>query len=212
MCLCLSLVWWSKAHEQRNATWLQACGRSCAACRCCEGAHRRFAGTRASLNMHNCLIWYQWSSRTTGCAMAHSKNLSCALETYWAKINARGNLHLDSIVQAIRLGFLRSLGSAITVRAWPRVLSETVPGTVQCVQAILPKWNIQILFQSAASRPQFFQLQAILAGHILIICRQTGCILSVSGKGTAATKWQMKFFKDKFVNTATTESKFSESL
>ena len=37
-----------------------------------------------------------------------------------------------------------------------------------------------------------FQAQAIKTGHISIIYRQTCDILSVSSKGTAAAKWQMK--------------------
>ena len=54
------------------------------------------------------------------------------------------------------------------------------------------KWNIDILSQNAASRMQFFQVQTIKTGHISIIHQQIGDILSVSSKGTAATKSRMK--------------------
>ena len=37
-----------------------------------------------------------------------------------------------------------------------------------------------------------FSVQAIKTGHTSIIYRQIGDILSVSSKGTAATKWRMK--------------------
>ena len=37
-----------------------------------------------------------------------------------------------------------------------------------------------------------FQLQAIQANYIVIICRQTGDLWSVSSMNTAAAKWQLK--------------------
>ena len=64
------------------------------------------------------------------------------------------------------------------------------PRAMQC--SFWPKWNIDILSQNTASRTQFFQVQAIKTGHIWIIYRQTGDILSVSSQGTAAAKWWMK--------------------
>ena len=54
--------------------------------------------------------------------------------------------------------------------------------------SVWSKWNIDILSQNAASRTQFFQVQAIKTGHISMIYRQTGDILSVSSKDIAAAK------------------------
>ena len=51
--------------------------------------------------------------------------------------------------------------------------------------------------------------QAIKTDHISIIYPQTGDLLSVSCKGTAAAKWQMKF-QDNFAHEEGTNSKFSE--
>ena len=78
------------------------------------------------------------------------------------------------------------------IRAWCCVQSGPSPRAKRC--SVWPKWSIMIdiLSQNAASRTQFFQVQAIKTGHISIRCRQTGDILSVPSKGTATAKWQMK--------------------
>ena len=70
----------------------------------------------------------------------------------------------------------------------------------------LAQMKFRYLYQSAATRTQFFQVQAIKTGHISIIYPQTCGILSVSSKGTVAAKWLMKF-RDNFANTAGTNSK-----
>ena len=69
-----------------------------------------------------------------------------------------------SIVQSIQLSFLRSLGSTTS--------NELIRAQC-CVQS---------------GQQNAIQVQAIKTGHISKIYRQTGDILSVSSKGTAAAK------------------------
>ena len=76
------------------------------------------------------------------------------------------------------------------IRAQCCAQSGPSPHAEQC--SVLPKWNIDILSQNSASITPFFQVQAIKAGHVSTKYRQTGDILSVSSKGTAAAKWLMK--------------------
>ena len=76
----------------------------------------------------------------------------------------------------------------IRARCWAQ--SGPSQRAVQC--SVQPKWNIDILSQNAASRTQFFQVQAIKTGHISIIYRQNSDILSVSSKGTAVARWRIK--------------------
>ena len=64
------------------------------------------------------------------------------------------------------------------------------PRAEQC--SVWLKWNLDTLSRNSACRTRFFQVQAIKTGRILIIYRQTGDLLSVSSKGTAAAKWRMK--------------------
>ena len=76
------------------------------------------------------------------------------------------------------------------IRARCRAQSGQSPRAQRC--SLWPKRNIDILSKIAACRMRFFPVQAIKRGHIPIIYRQTGDILSVCSKGTAVAKSLMK--------------------
>ena len=73
--------------------------------------HMAAANARAKVRArtHNWSIWCQGSSRQRGCVMAHSKTLPARGEPNEQNSMCGGGI---LIVQAIQLGFSRSLGSA----------------------------------------------------------------------------------------------------
>ena len=78
----------------------------------------------------------------------------------------------------------------LIIRARCGVQSGPSPRAELC--SVWPKWNFDIFSQHAASRTRFLQVNAVQTGHISKKYRQTGDVLSVFSKGTAAAQSRMK--------------------
>ena len=158
------------------------------------GHHVAVANARAEVraHLHNWSIWCQWSLCTIGCMMAHSKTRPARGEpTGQNSTCGRGNLDRSN-----RLGFSRSLGSTTSNEAnksamlraeWTMTAGQGVLRLAQMkYRYFVPEqWTLQ-------AECDFFRCKSSKTGHMSMIYRQTGNILSVSSKGTAAAKWLMK--------------------
>ena len=120
------------------------------------------------------------------------ENASCARGTDRAKLNQwRGkSRHFRRFSSFSRVHYLAQRQIKL-IRARCGAQNGSSQRAKRCF--VWPKWNVGILFQNSARRTHFFHLKAIKTGHILMICRQTCHILSVSSKGNAAAKWRENF-------------------
>ena len=137
----------------------------------CLAQHVAAANARAET--HNWSTRRQGSLHTIGCGvMTNSKTRPARGET--TKQNwIRGGkyLDLDSSVDSIWFLAFTSLGSATSNEAANKSVMWSAEWTITARQAVLRLAQIKYryLSQNPASRTQFFQVQAIKTGHILII-------------------------------------------
>ena len=93
-----------------------------------------------------------------------------------------------SIVQSIQFSFLRSLGSATSNEANKSVMRRVDHHRAPSGVPFGPNEKSIFCPRTLQAERNFFQVQAIKTGHILIIYRHTGNVLSVSSKVTATAK------------------------
>ena len=98
-----------------------------------------------------------------------------------------------SIVQLIQLCFLLSLGRSTSNEANKSTMPRS-EWTITARRAVHHLAQMKYLYfvPERCKQNAIFSVQVIKTGHISIICRQTGDILLVSSKGSAAAKWRMK--------------------
>ena len=103
------------------------------------------------------------------------------------------NQHMEGeiwIVQSIQLCFLLSLGSATSNEANRRVMwhSEWTITARQVVTVLcLAQMKDRCFDPERCKQNAIFQVQAIKTGHISVMYRQTGGVLSVGSTGFAAS-------------------------